>query len=77
MEKTDADTPIVDSNKKKKLENTKKNTITPIIVRQKEKWSAISKRMVSRKINYTKAKMVSNGIQVEPFIEDNYRKLYR
>lgn len=53
------------------------HAIAPIIIREKEKWTTISRQLNSKAIKYTKAKMVQTGVQVEPATEDDYRSLYR
>lgn len=51
--------------------------ITPIIIRQKDKWLEISNLINTNRINYNKAKLTQNGVQVEPSTEDDYRNLYK
>lgn len=58
-------------------EPLKKPKIVPIIVREKEKWTGINKKMQARKINYVKAKVVKTGIEIEPQTEQDYRDLYK
>lgn len=52
----------------------KPDKIAPIIIRD-GKWTEISIIIKNNNIQYTKAKMVSSGVQVEPTTEDDYRKL--
>lgn len=52
----------------------KTERITPIIIRQKEKWSSIQQAMDRQNIYFTKAKLVKTGILVEPASEDDYRQ---
>lgn len=51
--------------------------IVPIIMREKNKWAEITKELQKREINYTKAKLVGMGIQIDPETEDDYRRLYK
>lgn len=39
--------------------------IAHIINRRKSKWREVSKKLVEKRINYTKARVVRNGIEVE------------
>lgn len=50
--------------------------MAPIIIREKMKLTEISKKLSASKINYSKAKMVNNGIQIEPSSEHDYRNMY-
>lgn len=55
----------------------KKNKIAPIIIRNKKNWNEISKLIRTNNIVYTKAKLISQGVQVEPYSEDDYRNLFK
>lgn len=57
------------------IKTTKK--ITPIIIRDKQKWTEISRTMTDRNISFTKAKMVQSGIQVTPTTDMDYRQTYK
>lgn len=82
-EKTDNNevTPPNMDNKKKdnpdeNQETTKREKVIPVIIRDKTKWNLINRAIMNDKINYVKAKSISQGIQVELSTEDDYRKLY-
>lgn len=51
--------------------------ISPIIVRDKTKWTEISRKLTDKNIHYTKAKLIQTGIQIEPTTEDDYRRIYK
>lgn len=56
----------------------KEKGITPIIVRDNNKWSSLSKQLYNRKINYTKAKLnAKKEIEVTPASEEDYRQMYK
>lgn len=65
--------------KTKKADIPKPQTakVTPLIIREKTKWTEISKIMTNKGISYTKAKLVKAGIQVTPATENDYRQTYK
>lgn len=63
--------------RKKRTNNEKeekKIKTAPIVFRQ-ERWIKTSRRLIENKINYTKALVVNNGVEVEPDAEGNCRKM--
>lgn len=65
-----------ETHEQKKKEEQKKAIVAPIIVREKYKWTEISKKMAEQKINYPKAREVRSGIEKEPETEVNYRRMF-
>lgn len=51
--------------------------IVPIVIRERSKWQMANKLFREKEINYVKAKVVPQGISVEPATEDDYRKMYK
>lgn len=51
--------------------------IPPIILRQKEKWTHVSNLIKTRKINYTRATIVKEGVSILPSTESDYREMYK
>ncbi|KAL3272029.1 hypothetical protein HHI36_022493 [Cryptolaemus montrouzieri] len=58
-------------------ERKKQGKIAPLIIREKEKWKNVNTEMKVKKINYLKAKLIQQGVQVEPTTEEDYRKLFK
>ncbi|GJQ67646.1 hypothetical protein Trydic_g8437 [Trypoxylus dichotomus] len=52
-----------------------KRKVAPIIIKETAKWTRIANLMREKKITATKSKLISTGIQVEPALEEDYRKL--
>lgn len=57
--------------------NGKQNNSTPIILRNKEKWTKVSKELNDRKISITRATNTNYGIKIQPTTIDDYRTLYK
>lgn len=51
--------------------------IPPIILREKQSWAKVSRRLAELKINFNKARMVRDGIAIEPTTPDDFRKAIR
>ncbi|GJQ67918.1 hypothetical protein Trydic_g5293 [Trypoxylus dichotomus] len=60
---------------RKHSEKPKSSKVAPIFLKDKDKWTTANRLITSAKINTTKCKLVSNGIQIDPATEDDYRKL--
>lgn len=58
------------------LKKQKGITIT-IIIREKDKWQQVSSLIKTSKIDYVNARLVKNGVEFHPNMEDDYRRLYR
>lgn len=54
-------------------EETKQKPPPPVIIRAADKWTAISARLNERRYNFTKAKAIAAGIQVQPATPDDHR----
>lgn len=58
-------------------ETTEANNIPPLILREKEKWRDICNLLKTKKLNYTRATNVKDGISVTPASETDYRSMYK
>lgn len=56
---------------------TKRNTIPPIVLRDKNKWTNLQTRLRLDKIGYTRAINASEGIRIYPATDDDYRHMIR
>lgn len=53
----------------------KTNIVSPIIVGEKAKWTSVSKIIIEKGREYTKAGNVKSGIKITPNTGDDYKKL--
>lgn len=70
--------PSPEETKTKTVPNTenelpKSPKIPTITIKNKEQWVKISNQLAARKINFTKAKNIPQGIKIEPASADDYR----
>lgn len=54
-----------------------KNNTTPLVIKNKEKWTDISNNLKSKKINYSKATASKEGIRVQPSTTVDFRAMYK
>lgn len=52
---------------------TRKEKIPPIILHQKEMWTAVSQKLNNSNISFEKAKTTAEGIRIHPSTSDDYR----
>lgn len=64
-----------ETKKTKEKQQTKKPKIAAIKIRQKKLWIQTSKQLREIRINYMKARVVKNGVEIELDKEDDYRKI--
>lgn len=72
----ETDTNKENDNDQSNYSNDQKNT-TPIILRNKEKWTSLTNKFNEKKINYTKATSVKDGIRIQPATVADYRAMYQ
>ncbi|KAJ3652551.1 hypothetical protein Zmor_018506 [Zophobas morio] len=56
---------------------TPKSRIPPVILRDGQRWSEISRRMTEKSIQYSKAKSTPDGVRIQPVEADDFRKLVK
>ena len=56
---------------------TPKSRIPPIILRDGQRWSEISRRMTENSIRYSKAKTTPEGVRIQPVEVSDFRSLVR
>lgn len=56
---------------------TPKTKIPPVILRKKETWSSVSAKLREAHINFGKAKVIGEGISIQPETVDDFRKMTR
>lgn len=56
-------------------EKTRRIRVPPIIIRDKTKFTDISRELYQKKIDYGKAMTVSEGVKVHPLTFENYKKI--
>lgn len=61
----------------KAAEEPKSPKITPVILRRKETWSMVSQRLKETRIGFKKARVIGDGIAIEPATIDDYRRMTR
>lgn len=57
--------------------NENEHRIPPIILRDKDKWNRIHNQLKIKKINFTKATNIKDGISICPQTETDYRNMYK